>query len=100
MFTFHVHDGQLLVRGLVKLPGKARLNGLSNSRKEFHQTMYQKPSAIRNMPLQISMVVLKLILMNMISNGAGAVLKNENQSCDTLLVGAFFGGKFWEIIIN
>ena len=56
--------------------------------------------SIRNMPLQISMVVLKLILMNMISNGAGVVLKNENQSCDTLLVGAFFGGKFWEIIIN
>ena len=42
----HPNDGRLLVRGLVKLPGKARPNGLSNSRKEFHQTTYQKPSAI------------------------------------------------------
>ena len=45
--------------------------------------------------VKMLMVVLKLILMNMISNGAGVVLKNENQSCDTLLVGAFFGGKFF-----
>ena len=41
------NDGRLLVRGLVKLPGKARPNGLSNSRKEFHQTTYQKPSALK-----------------------------------------------------
>ena len=47
-----LYDGRLLVRGLVKLPGKARLNGLSNSRKEFHQTTtYQKPSAIIPSPL-------------------------------------------------
>ena len=32
----------LLVRGLVKRPGKARPNQLSNSTLEFHQTPYQK----------------------------------------------------------
>ena len=36
----------LLVRGLVKRPGKARPNRLSNSTLEFHQTTYQKPYAI------------------------------------------------------
>ena len=40
------NDGRLLVRGLVKRPGKARQNRLSNGRLEFHQTTYQKPSAI------------------------------------------------------
>ena len=35
-----------LVRGLVKRPGKARLNQLSNSRLEFHQTTFQKPCPI------------------------------------------------------
>ena len=36
----------LLVRGLVKRPGKARPNRLSNSTLEFHQTTYQKPYPI------------------------------------------------------
>merc|ERR1711952_512518 len=36
----------LLVRGLVKRPGRARPNRLSNSTLEFHQTTYQKPYAI------------------------------------------------------
>ena len=39
---------RLLVRGLVKRPGKARPERLSNSRLEFHQTTYQKPYPILN----------------------------------------------------
>ena len=42
------NGARLLVRGLVKRPGKARLNQLSNSTLEFHQTTYQKPYAIHN----------------------------------------------------
>ena len=41
------NDAWLLVRGLVKRPGKARPNRLSNSTPEFHQTTYQKPYPIR-----------------------------------------------------
>ena len=40
------NGSRLLLRGLVKRPGKARLNQLSNSTLEFHQTTYQKPYAI------------------------------------------------------
>ena len=40
------NGSRLLVRGLVKRPGKARLNQLSNSTLEFHQTMHQKPYPI------------------------------------------------------
>ena len=36
----------LLVRGLVKRPGKASPNRLSNSTLEFHQTTYQNPFPI------------------------------------------------------
>ena len=46
------NGSRLLVRGLVKRPGKARLNQLSNSTLEFHQTTYQKPYAINNWRLQ------------------------------------------------
>ena len=46
------NDGRLLVCGLVKRPGKARPNRLSNGRLEFHQTTYQKPSAIGNQNFQ------------------------------------------------
>ena len=37
---------RLLVRGLVKRPGKARPNWLSNSTLEFPQATYQKPYPI------------------------------------------------------
>ena len=40
------NGARLLVRGLVKRPGKARPNRLSNSTPEFHQTTYQKPYPI------------------------------------------------------
>ena len=40
------NGARLLVRGLVKRPGKARPDRLSNSTLEFHQTRYQKPCAI------------------------------------------------------
>ena len=36
------NGARFLVRGLVKRPGKARPDQLSNSRLEFHQTTYQK----------------------------------------------------------
>ena len=35
-----------MVRGLVKRPGKAGPNRLSNSTLEFHQTTYHKPYPI------------------------------------------------------
>ena len=41
------NGARLLVRGLVKRPGRARPNRLSNSTLEFHQTTYQKPYPIR-----------------------------------------------------
>ena len=45
--TKHPQNGaRFLVRGLVKRPGRARPNRLSNSTLEFHQTTYQKPYAI------------------------------------------------------
>ena len=45
-----VNGARLLVRGLVKRPGKARPNQLSNSTLEFHQTTYQKPYPIITAP--------------------------------------------------
>ena len=42
------NGARLLVRSLVKRPGKARPNRLSNSTLEFHQTTYQKPCVISN----------------------------------------------------
>ena len=42
------NGARLLVRGLAKRPGRARLNRLSNSTLEFHQTTYHKPYAIVN----------------------------------------------------
>ena len=41
-----INGAWLLVRGLVKRPGKARPNRLSNSTLELHQTTYQKPYTI------------------------------------------------------
>ena len=43
------NGARLLVRGLVKRPGRTRPNRLSNSTLEFHQITYQKPYAIKGL---------------------------------------------------
>ena len=43
--SFCKKDGRLLVRGLVNFLGKAKLKHVSKSKKECHQTAFQKPSA-------------------------------------------------------